>query len=251
MRIELPTKEQIPSLRALWKEAFGDTDAFLDTFFGTAFSPERCRCICEGDTAVAALYLFDCLCAGRRTAYLYAVATARSHRGQGLCRALMEDTHAHLRKEGYALAVLVPGEKPLFGFYEKFDYRPFGGIRTFSCKAAEETIPLCEIGIEEYAHIRRRLLPPNAVLQEGENLAFLKTQASLYKGDGCLLAASKNGRFLRGIELLGESTVAPHIVRTLGCKTGTFRTPGEEPFAMALPLAADAPAPEYFGLAFD
>ena len=55
MNIDVPRKGQIPALRALWREAFGDSDAFLDTFFATGFSPDRCRCIVEGGEAQAAL----------------------------------------------------------------------------------------------------------------------------------------------------------------------------------------------------
>jgi hypothetical protein len=56
MRIEYPREDQIPELRKLWKAAFGDTEAFLDQFFGTAFSLDRCRCIGTGEQIVAALY---------------------------------------------------------------------------------------------------------------------------------------------------------------------------------------------------
>ena len=38
MRIDHPDLGQIPELRQLWKEAFGDSDAFLDAFFMVAFS---------------------------------------------------------------------------------------------------------------------------------------------------------------------------------------------------------------------
>ena len=67
MRIEKP--RDIGALRRLWQEAFGDEDAFLDTFFATAFSPERCRCAVEGDSLLGALYWFDCICGGKTLAY--------------------------------------------------------------------------------------------------------------------------------------------------------------------------------------
>ena len=60
MIIKQPGKENIPQLRKLWKEAFGDTDAFLDLFFGTAFSKERSLCAVDGDSVAAALYWLDC-----------------------------------------------------------------------------------------------------------------------------------------------------------------------------------------------
>ena len=66
-------KCEISSLRRLWKEAFGDTDEFLDAFFSTGFSPDRCRSITmEGETAAAAYWL-PCVCQGQPFAYIYAV----------------------------------------------------------------------------------------------------------------------------------------------------------------------------------
>ena len=90
MTIESPTPSRVASLRSLWKEAFGDGDAFLDTFFATAYLPSRTRCMVEGGEVVSALYWFDCEYSGKRIAYLYAVATAEKHRGRGYCQSLLE-----------------------------------------------------------------------------------------------------------------------------------------------------------------
>ena len=84
MIIDQPTAAQQRQLRALWQEAFGDSDEYLDIFFGTAFSPNRCRCVAIEGKVVAALYWLDCACRGRKLAYIYAVATAKTHRGQGI-----------------------------------------------------------------------------------------------------------------------------------------------------------------------
>ncbi len=45
MKIDFPVPKQYKQLTALWQEAFGDTEEFIDGFFCTAFSPARCRCI--------------------------------------------------------------------------------------------------------------------------------------------------------------------------------------------------------------
>ena len=82
MFADYPQAEQLPALRQLWKQAFGDTDAFLDIFFSTAFSPERCRCVVTDGEVAAALYWFSCEADGQPLAYLYAVATAERFRGQ-------------------------------------------------------------------------------------------------------------------------------------------------------------------------
>lgn len=93
MNIDVPQINQIPALRALWKEAFGDTDDFLDAFFSTAFRPNHCRLVTVDGHAAAVLYWFDCLHMDKPIAYIYAVATAKAYRGQGLCHKLMENAH--------------------------------------------------------------------------------------------------------------------------------------------------------------
>ena len=252
MIIDAPSRAQIPALRALWREAFGDGEEFLDIFWRTAFSFDRCRCVTlEGDVA-GALYWFDCECRVERVAYISAVATARSHRGQGICRRLIEDVHGHLEKLGYVGAVLVPGSAELFEFYRKLGYEVCSSIDEVACTSSEEAVELRRVGVDEYARLRRKLLPLGGVVQEGENLSFLNEQTELYAGEGFLLAARRTGEKLNGIELLGDADRASAIVSALGCAEGSFRVPGgDKPFAMYFSLDGKSYAPEYFGLAFD
>ena len=65
----------------------------------------------------AALYWFDCRHRGRPIAYLYAIATQRALQKKGLCRALMTNTHVHLRQLGYAGCMLVPANSKLAKMY--------------------------------------------------------------------------------------------------------------------------------------
>lgn len=249
MNIDHPTQTQIPALRSLWKKAFGDTDAFLDLFFSTAYSPRHCRCITVQGQVAAALYWFDCQSEEELYAYIYAVATDPAFRGQGLCRILMENTHELLKEQGYAGAILVPGEPGLFDMYEKMGYTDLSGAETLDLTAGTP-ISLRRVSKEEYAAARRALLPPGGIVQEGENLDFLAGYAKLYAGDGFALAAVTEGAHLQCTELLGDRTAATGIVAALGLQTGTFRVPGESRFSMYCPLKG-IPAPGYFGLAFD
>ena len=250
MIIKPPDAEHIPQLRQLWKQAFGDTDAFLDIFFGVAFAPQRCRCVLMDGQVAAALYWFSCEAEGRSIAYIYAVATSRQFRGQGLCRKLMADAHAHLKALGYAGALLVPGNEELRQMYRKMGYENMTGIRQLSCQAGG-TVLLEAIDAGQYAALRREALPKGAVLQEGENLRFLEKMARFYRGKGFLLCAVKEENRLTALELLGNAASAPGILTALGCQEGTFAVPGEEPFAMGIALAPDFQKPSYFAFAFN
>lgn len=252
MAIDFPQIYQIPQLRQLWKLAFGDEDAFLDSFFGTGFSPERCRCMMDGEIVAAALYWFDCQYAGEKYAYLYAVATHPDYRKQGLCHSLMADTHALLESRGYAGTLLVPQEEGLRKLYSSMGYQNAGTVSEFTCTPAETAAALRQIDGAEYARLRRQYLPRGGVIQEGESIAFLREYAQFYAGWDFLLAAYREEDHLWGMELLGNREAASEILKALNCIRGRFRTPGGEmPFAMFLPLRKTAPVPEYFGHAFD
>ena len=242
---------EIHSLMQVWRSGFGDDEEAMTFFFESAYHPSRTRYLCADGKIVASLYWFDCLAYGRRIAYLYAIATDGEYRGRGYCKELMRRTHDHLAAEGYAGALLVPAEPGLFDFYAKLGYRTCSCIKSFTCTAGDDKVCLTTVTKEEYAAKRRLLLPEGGVIQENENLDYLKMQYDLYAGNGILLAAHREGDTLSVPELLGSSALAPQIIAALGAELGHFRIPGEEtPFSMYLALD-DTPAPTYFGLAFD
>lgn len=269
-----PDDAVLPQLRELWKEAFGDNDAFLDAFYGTAFDKSRCRVAtanastsnsidCHAtistigktsdmDNLASVLYWFDCIVEHQRVAYVYAVATAKAYRGKGACHMLLEDTHKHLKALGYSSVVLVPGNEALVHLYEGVEYELCTKRSRMECAGMDMGIEIREIEKDEYTTLRREFLPVNAVVQENENLDFLATQAKFYTGNSFVLCANIENENLYGTELLGDSSLAPGIVQALGCKDGTFFTPGkDEPFAMWHALAEDAVEPNYLGFAFD
>lgn len=253
MTFDHPVPQQYPLLKQLWQTAFGDTDLFIRSFFETAFSPLRCRVANVSGETAAMLYWFDVSCRGQKMAYLYAVATHPRHRGKGICHRLMADTHALLKSQGYAAVLLVPQTGELQGLYASMGYRGCTGVSETFCSAGESPVAIHQIDAAEFARLRREYLPEGSVIQEGETLRFLTAFARFYRGSDFLLAAQEAGEdTLFGAELLGSAAAAPGILKALGCGQGTFRTPGvKKPFAMYLPLAADAVLPTYFGLALD
>ena len=247
-----PKVSELPRLKEIWKEAFDDGDDVLDDFERTAFSPSRTRVAAVGEEIAAALYFFDCECDGERIAYLYAIATAKKHRGRGICRALMADTHRHLKTLGYRGALLSPAEDSLFIFYERLGYTRVGYLKEILTSASGKCAKLTEIDKSEYALLRRGLLTSGAVIQEGASLDFLETQEKFYRGEDFILCAHAEGDFLSGAELIGNTSSAADILTALGCKNGIFRTVGgEKRFFSYLPFTDTSPRPTYFALALD
>lgn len=244
-----PVSRDIPGLRQLWQDAFSETEAFIDWFISTAYSPDRCRVASENGELLAALYWFDCSLEDRPLAYIYGVATSPKHRNRGIASKLMADTHAHLKELGYHAAVLVPGGPELFRFYERLGYTTAGFVDECVI-AAGAPVPIREIAPAEYGALRCRLLPPGGIVQEGENLTFLDGLARLYAGEGFIAALSRDEKPF-GMELLGDPNAAPGILGALGIEEALFRIPGDrKPFAMVHPFG-ELSGPVWFGLAFD
>lgn len=252
MNIDKPASRHIQGLKALWHEAFGDSDSFIESFFDTAFTSDRCLVVTEGNELIAALYWFDCSSMGKKIAYIYAVAVAKAHRERGIGKRLIESAHLRLGSLGYEGSMLVPGGKELFGFYKKLGYRTVGCKSKITCRSSNKSTIVRSIGIEEYASLRLNYLPKGGVVQDKENLGFLERQAKMYAGVDFLLAARIADKRLLGIELLGNVDVAADIVCSLGCQEGEFYTVGDDiPFAMYYSLGDKEFSPSYFGLAFD
>ena len=239
----------ITDLKKLWKQAFGDSDTFIDAFFSTAYAPERCQYLTEDGQLTAMLYWFDCTCRSEKLAYIYAVATEKAYQNRGLCRRLIMHTHAQLKALGYAGAILVPGSESLFGLYEKLGYRTCSYVTNIACTAGIP-IPMRSISQAEYASLRRHYLGENGVIQEGAALALLAQTAQFYAGDGFVLTATEENGTAHVHELLGNADPAG-VTAALGADKGCIRTPGNDtPFAMYCPFES-VPAPGYFGLALD
>lgn len=239
-------------LKKLWSLAFGDSEAFVELFFSTAYNPLRCQCLEEEGQITAALYWLDTEYAGQKLAYIYGVATHPGYRNRGLCRKLMEQLHQKLKQQGYAGALLMPAKPGLRQMYGKLGYRECTSISELECVAGKEGVTVSAVGIREYSALRRQYLPKGGVIQEGENLAYLATYAGLYAGDGFVMAAVHEDGKLFVLELLGDKAYAPGILKAMGYEKGIFRTPGGDvPFTMYCSLGEDMKIPTYFGLAFD
>ena len=231
MIIDRPEKTDIPNLRQLWKQAFGDSDGFLDGFFEKGFAFHRCRCIRHEGSIAAALYWFDCTWKSKKVAYIYAVATDNTFRGKGLCRTLMEDTHKHLQNLGYAGAALVPGNQALLSMYKKFGYRSFCPIKkaTIPQKEVMGAIPITPA---EYGLLRQDMLGANAVLHGDTALDFFATYGKFYKVRNTIFCGYQEGEAFHSQEVLGQFSVQ--------------QTDFSE--AMYLSLTGENVLPDYFGI---
>lgn len=242
----------IADLKILWQEAFDDPDDFIDLFFSKIYTPDRCHCIQENGGPVSALYWFDCDLKGRKLAYVYAVATLKSHRGQGLAQKLIHETHEILRQQGYAGVILVPAGEKLFGFYKNLGYEAATTCSWLTCQAGDSPRQIQKISPVEYARLLPAFLPEGGVVPGEGMLRFLDGYCQFYAGADFLMICEETKNGFKAQEFLGNTQAAPGILKALGFAEGRFHAPGKDrDFAMWLPLEADCPKPGWFGPALN
>ena len=159
-------KSDLPAILALWGEAFGDSEASVRFFFETF--PDCRTYVTEEDGVIAAMVhaLPQTLSPDIPAAYVYAVATLKSHRGKGLCRDLMAFAEQDLRQKGFSCCVLTPGELSLFRFYENLGYK---AVFTRNRTAFSGGEP---ISAAEYAALREQLLTAPHMMYDLRTLEY-------------------------------------------------------------------------------
>ncbi len=105
----------------LWQLCFGDTDAFLSTYFRELYRADRTL---VGYTDGVATTHLQCLplelTAGRRSLpvnYVIAVCTHTDYAGRGLMKAQLQDALRLAKDRGEVASLLLPAEAWLFDYY--------------------------------------------------------------------------------------------------------------------------------------
>jgi len=110
----------------MWKTCFEDTDEFLDIYFAYKYRSSNTLIYFEGDKAVASLQMLPyTITFYRQTipfAYLAGLCTLPEYRKRGYMAELIHEAHKIIKKRNILLAILIPAEDWLYGFYEKYDY---------------------------------------------------------------------------------------------------------------------------------
>lgn len=115
-------KNEIDSLKSLWKKVFGDDDEFVDYYFSHYHSSESCVSVFQDSQAISSLHSHDFLDGNMKGSYIYGVATLQSHRGGGLARHLMVKNLNRLFHRGVTYAMLIAQEESLRQWYGTMDF---------------------------------------------------------------------------------------------------------------------------------
>jgi GNAT superfamily N-acetyltransferase len=112
----------------LWKTCFGDSDAFIDLYFRTRYTPDvLCADVEEGHLRAMlhrlpyALWLNGEM---QPAEYIAGACTHPDFREQGRMHRLIEQSWLAARREGKKWSFLIPASPELFRFYGEMGYVP-------------------------------------------------------------------------------------------------------------------------------
>lgn len=127
--IRLLLEDERPLAKALWKEAFSDTDAFIDWYFANKLSAGSSLCMFDGGKLISIAHMipYTIRIQGKpiQSAFIAGVATALSRRGEGLMRTMLLESLGLLRARGIFITHLYPFSH---AFYEKFGWTAYSRV---------------------------------------------------------------------------------------------------------------------------
>ena len=266
-----------PRLRALWKLAFGDEDAYIDHFFTRYYAPKRMLVLERAGVVLAMTAWFDMPLvradgASLPAAYLYAVATHPDCRGQGLAGKLLDFAGQWLAERGFLYLTTVPARPDLHVFFGKNGFSEgFALSGRVYHQPPENTaaISLVPVDGEEYGRLREAQLAgrahvscSTAALDYQQGVCALSGGGLYRVGETGCACVEVSGQDVFVKELLVSDV--PGGVQALAARHPAdcyhVRMPwdgeGERwDFAMLRPLVPlsewGESVPAYFGLAFD
>ncbi len=136
--IELANRKDYPELVTVWQAGFDDDEQTVLSFLNGTETFCSHLCYRTDERIVSALHVIDCRFGNRenseKAGYLYALATLDEYRGRGIMGELINEAFLRLQKSGCKYAFIVPAEKSLVGYYERFGFLPL-------CEAKVADIP--------------------------------------------------------------------------------------------------------------
>lgn len=124
--IQFADEHITPVVRQMWKTCFGDTEEFLDTFFKYKYKPENTLLYFEEGKVVASLQMLPYTITFYEQeipfAYMAGLCTLPEYRKKGFMAQLIHKAHEVILQRNIPLAILIPAEDWLYGFYEKYGY---------------------------------------------------------------------------------------------------------------------------------
>lgn len=245
-------EEMVPQLKRIWKECFGDTDAYINFYFDNRFRAEDTLVWSEGKQPVSMLGMLPASIwvngSKEPVYYIYGVGTLAGYRNRGIAGRLLQYAGRELNRS----SILVPADRILFPYYEKYGYRPLfpiceerlvlvHGLSVRKTVNPEKDFQVITADALEYKKIRdSRFCRDGYVEWEKSAVAYAIEECRLSGGEAYLILIEgrveillycMNGRELYIKETTLNGRNLNKVIRWLAGKTGydtiITRTPAE------------------------
>ena len=196
LNFEKNKSEYIPLLKKLWLDCFEEKSEAVDLFFNRCLDFTSIYTASIEDKPVAMLYLVHSTLNDKKAHYLCCAATSLDYRNLGIMGRLIEYALKDSSKNGDVYSLLLPANEKLYGYYERFGYKPLCTARK-AVFTREELIRFAEnnqskrtsVNSYNYEELQRLCLKDNFLLQNNNFISFASAYYSLYD---CKTVKSEN-----------------------------------------------------------
>lgn len=232
--ISIATGEMTEALREVWRDGFGDDEAYISMFFEGCFQQSKAVCYFLKGKPISVAYLLPAVFVdeeGRRQPvyYLYAAATLHSCRRKGYFGRILEWIKRNIKEK----VLLVPAEASLAEYYAKNGFQIWQTERKILLPAQkpDRASHWEEIGVDEYhkkrdcqfmnqCYVRWEMPMLRYILRENEFCGgfcgkILTKEGSIY------VLGRRQGNTLQVLEALGiqgEKNWADYICSLAGSR---------------------------------
>lgn len=211
----------VNSLKELWLNTFEDTQTAVELFFERKFICDIAYVATENQQIVSMLYLLPASVNGIKSCYLYAAATKKAYRGQGIMGHLIDYA---LKNVDAQLCITLPATESLYDFYGRF------GFEKLTCNTAklsrEEVANLAkpyvmqDLIVNNYCGIRNRVLKSDFLFWNNEHINYAFEYNKIYgakiiKSNYGYAIAYENDDICVVSELISDDKNAPYILTDL------------------------------------
>lgn len=283
LEMKLSTPSDWPACKSLWQKAFGDDDAYIENYYVNQYRPDRLLTLKDEAGLRTMLILFPLEQRWpdgglTKSAYLYALATDPSARGQGYATFLMRYADYCLQERATPFLTTVPASPDRVPLFTAADFQPCHPLdeATLPTPAPGNT-PATAVTPTEYRTLRESHLTAIAhAVYDASYLTFQQqvsalSAGGLYKietpsGPACAVA-ERTEDLLDVKELLAPAGTQQTALSALAaalpgsthsrvrCPAGRGELPGaaRRPFGMGkrIPPTPKPLGESYFPLAFD
>ncbi len=221
LKLRVSEKEDVSSLKELFKSVFDENEKALELFFKRIFKPEICYVCYDGETLAAMVYIIPTTINSRKAGYLYAAATKDEFRGAGIMKGLI---HYALSITAQEVCVTLPASDSLYDYYRKLGFAELTANTAQLSRSEIEKLAkpfeLSELVVGGYCGIRNRALKDNFLFWNNNYIDCAFEYNALYgakiiKNNFGYAVAYDEGEFCYVSEFICDDRNAPFMLTEL------------------------------------